>query len=141
MLLSFPEYLIHFRTLNISTRYPIPDVQGVPLSPPHRPHLMRGMDTLPVWITHLAYSTSVQQVALTPQFLVPGAFLELPEKEVVSLCSAMLEISSASLGQQEAAIENHNSRSRRSEEAHICGYSKRSKDSHTLPEATKSALL
>lgn len=44
--------------------------------------LMRGMDTLPVWITHLAYSTSGQQVALTPQFLVPGAFLPLPDKEV-----------------------------------------------------------
>lgn len=49
---------------------------------PPSPSLMRGMDTLPVWITHLAYSTSGQQVALTPQFLVPGAFLELPEKEV-----------------------------------------------------------
>lgn len=43
---------------------------------------MRGMDTLPVWITDLAYSTSGQQVALTPQSLVPGAFLALPDKEV-----------------------------------------------------------
>lgn len=74
MVVLFPEHLTH--TLGHSLFSPITLFLAS-----KEPLFNEMMDTLPVWITHLVYAMPGQQVVLTVQFSVPGAYAQLPENE------------------------------------------------------------